>query len=251
MNKRHTPLIIAGLLLSAQAAWATGILTFDAATFGEAFITATNSLRQVAQQAQQLEHEVTQIQHLYTQVQQGYTNLKNFNVNYAADLVAMATGLDTKLAQARQLSYQAGSVLTQLQQIYGAANAVLTGDQQNALRQRWVNVNQEATQVAAQVQAIQQQLRDSAARVAELTRRTSTTQGNLDTLQLLGQQQGQTNQQLLSMEEQLAVQARLQTLRAAEDAAREQAALVWERQWTPAGAQQPYTGQGRALRLVP
>lgn len=258
MKRQHRTLaLICGWCLLHSSAWSQWAV-IDAGNIAQNVIQATNSVRQVAQQAQQLVNEATQIynqvqqiQHLYTQVQHGIRNLQHFNLNYASEILGLAGQLDAKMAQAQMLGYQVTGVVSQMNGLYGRVSAVSTWEEGNLIRRRWVEASREAGNVAGQVTAIQRHLQDSSRRVAELTQRMNATQGNLDTLQALGQGQGLMNEQLLAMEQQLAIQGRLMAMEAQERAAREAAQLEWEGRWFPPASTSTYVGQGRVLQLAP
>ena len=255
MNTRWRLWVAMGLCLYTNSVWGQAAV-IDAGNIAQNVIQATNSVRQVAQQAQQLINETTQIYnqvqqiaHLYTQVQQGVQNLQSFDMQSANYILGLAQQIDSKLGQAQQLGYQASAAAGQMQRIYDTSRGVATWEEGNMIRRRWLNIRQEASTVSVQVQAIQGQLQSSSQQVAELTRRMTATQGNRDTLQAMGQQQGMTNQLLLQIQQQQAVADRLRLIEAQERAAQEAARLQWEQQWLPAPQDVPYTGQFRVLHL--
>jgi hypothetical protein len=85
-------------------------------------------------------------------------------------------------------------------------------------QQQWAGVQREAAQVGLQVQAIQAQHQDMMQKVTSLMTKASVTQGNLDAQQALAQGQGLIATQLVAVEEQLATQGRLQSLKAMQEA---------------------------------
>ena len=183
----------------------------------------TEQIRQTSNQYQQIANQVQQIQHAYTQVHQGIQNLQNFNLNYAPSLLGLNQELQAKLNQARQIGYVVSQVQQQAQAIYPKVQSVLTGQDLIAFQQQWAGAQREAAQVGLQVQAIQAQHQDMMEQVTTLMTRASQSQGNLDTQQALAQGQGLIATQLVSVEEQLATQGRLQALKTLEDATMKEA----------------------------
>lgn len=224
------PGLLAGLLLLSpgrvQAQWAV----VDVSAIAQMVTEYTTQVQQYSEQIQQtlnqytqIQQQVRQIEHAYTQVQQGLQNLQAFRLNNARDLLTLGDQLQHKLAQAQQIGYQTQQAVAQAQALYPRITAVLDGQQLRAYQQQWAGLTREAATVGISVQAIQTQAQEAMRRITDLMTRASQTQGNLEAQQAQVQAQGLIVTQLVSLEDQLATQARMQALQALREAALQEA----------------------------
>lgn len=183
-----------------------------------------NQVAQLANSYTQIANQVTEIQHLYTQVQQGWRNLQSLNLNNASDLLRYYQGVQSLLGQAQYITYAIGQSRAQAESYYARVEGLLSREQVTAFWQRSAAVQRDGALVAVSVQSITQRQDDLAAKNRELLDRIASSQGNLDTLQGLGQMQGLQTTELLNIEQQIATQGRLQAMDMLEKAAMKEAA---------------------------
>ena len=80
-------------------------------------------------------------------IEQGIKNLKHLDLNNAAALLSLGQQLQSKLAQARMIGYEANLVVSQAQGVYPRVTSLLTGQQLMATRQQWAAAQREAATV--------------------------------------------------------------------------------------------------------
>jgi P-type conjugative transfer protein TrbJ len=209
-------LVLVALLLPAVT-WAQQAV-IDVTSIAQMVVQYATQVKQYAEQAQQTYNQYAQIKHELVMIEQGIKNLQHFDVNNAAALLSLGQQLQSKLAQARMLGYEANLVVSQAQGIYPRVNGLLTGEQLTTTRRQWAAAQREAATVGLQVQAMQADHAATMARIAALMNASSQTEGNLDSQQALAQGQGLMATQLERIQGHLATQARLQTLHALEEA---------------------------------
>ena len=204
-------------------------------------------MQQTAQTITQIENQVRQIEGLYTQIEQGARNLARLDVTNATDLLGMLSSLDSKLAQAEYIGYQAQSAVNQARNLYPRIQGVLTAEQQRGLLLQWAAVRRDAAQVAISMQAIREAQARTQAQWTTLLGQAKAAEGALQVQQVTMQAQGVIGHQLLAIEQQLATQARERSMQAMEEASRlemEQSRL--EKALQPLDT--TYAPQGRLLR---
>ena len=76
------------------------------------------------------------------------SNLARLDVTNATDLLGMLSSLDSKLAQAEYIGYQAQSAVNQARTLYPRIQGVLTAEQQRTLLLQWAAMRRDAAQVA-------------------------------------------------------------------------------------------------------
>jgi P-type conjugative transfer protein TrbJ len=206
-------------------------------------------VRQTANQIQQIENQVRQIEGMYTTIEQGAKNLARLNVTNAADLLGMLSVLESKLAQAQFLGYQAQHAVHQARGLYPRIQGLLTAEQQRTLMLHWAAVQRDSAHVAISTQAIREAQSRTQAQWTALLAQATAAEGALQVQQVTMQAQGVIRHQLLAIEQQLATQAREQSMRALEEASRiELEQTRMERALQPLDT--TYTPQGRLLRGI-
>jgi conjugal transfer/entry exclusion protein len=221
------------LLLGAELAQAAGIPVVDIPAAGQRVQAQLQQLKQLAEsirqtvnQIEQIRNQVQQIEYAYTTVQHGIQNLQQFHLNNATDLLGLYRQLDGKLSQASLLSYQYDLTKGQVQQLYGDLSGGMDGPSMRRLQRIWARNTRETSTVAVGIQALYREQESMMQKNRDLMTRVVATQGNLDTLQALGQGQGLQMTQLLAMERQMAVQGRVQAIQALEAASMQEATSV-------------------------
>src|SRR5262249_8828861 len=147
-------LLLLVYVLLPSAAWAQQAV-IDVSAIAQMVVQYATQLKQYAEQAQQTYNQYAQIKNEVTMIEQGLTNLKHFDVHTAAALLSLGQQLQSKLAQARLIGYEANLVVSQAQGVYPRVTGLLTGQQLLATRQQWAAAQREAATVALQVQAMQ------------------------------------------------------------------------------------------------
>jgi P-type conjugative transfer protein TrbJ len=255
MTARATFLLC--LLLLPRLVGATGLPVFDAGLNTLGLTEQWNqlkqlyeSVRQTANQIQQIQNQVKQIEGMYTTIAQGARNLARLNVTNATDLLGMLSVLESKLAQAEYIGYQAESAVNQARSLYPRIQGVLTAEQQRTLVLQWATMRRDAAQVAITTQAIREAQRRTQAQWTALLGQAQAAEGALQVQQVTMQAQGVIGHQLLAIEQQLATQARESSMRALEEASRielEQTRMMKALQPLDVTA---YVPQGRRLRGI-
>lgn len=161
---------------------------------------------------------IKQTQQQLVMVQQGIRNLQRFPVNEAQRLWALMQNIQDPFRTATQIGYEMDRVVAQINSVYPQVQGVLSGQAITERLRRAASTQREAVAVAAQVQAIQRQAQDQAQRIRDLVNASNSTYGNLDTQQAMAQIQGAMATEVTNMEVQLATQARIQALKAAQEA---------------------------------
>ena len=107
------------LLLLPRLGLAGGLPVFDAALNTLGIQQQWMQLKELyemvqhtANQIQQIENQVRQIEGMYTQIEQGARHLARLDVSNATDLLGLLHQLESKLAQAEYIGYQAQSAAT-------------------------------------------------------------------------------------------------------------------------------------------
>jgi P-type conjugative transfer protein TrbJ len=212
---RTRVLLLLGVLLLPRLSLAGGLPVFDAAlnTLGvqEQWIQLKElyeSVQQTANQIKQLENQAHQITGMYTQIDQGVRNLASLDIHNINDLYGLMHQLESKLAQAEYIGYQAQNAVNQAQTLYPRIYGILTADQQRTLTLHWATMRRNSAQVAISTQAIRDAQMRYQQQWADLILRAQRAEGNVQVQQTAVQAQAVVGHQLLAIEQQLATQAR-------------------------------------------
>lgn len=176
----------------------------------------------VFNQYTQIQNQIRQIQYASDTVQHGIRNLQRFDVSNATSLMGLYRELSGKLNDLKWMGYQMGAIETQMQSLYGEVQMVYDGRTLQRMKRQWSQAQRETSQVAVRVQAIQEKQADMMAKNREILAKVVASQGNLDTLQAIAQGQGLQTSQLISMEQQLMVQGRVQAVQQLQQATLEE-----------------------------
>jgi P-type conjugative transfer protein TrbJ len=223
-------ILVVSLLLVPTRSQASGLPVVDVDAgiklflqYKQQLVQYVEMVKQTANQVQQVQNQAQQIVAAYEQVKQGVQNLQHFDLNNATNLLGLISQFDSKLNQAQMLGYQAQHVVRQAQSLYTRLEGVVDGRTLAAMQQRWAGVQREGALVALQVQSVQVQHQQRMAQIADLMNRAAATRGNLDAQQALAQGQGLIATQLVTIEQQLATQGRLQAMTAMQQATLDEA----------------------------
>jgi P-type conjugative transfer protein TrbJ len=217
MRKSMFTLTAAVLLLSPTVH--SQIATFDASTFGQATITATNSVRQTLQQAQQY---ATQVQQYQTQLNQLANELKqSTGLSQAAQIWQQYQQVQQQL-QSFSTGFMKGDLSNYLNQFqtYQYWQQVPPGSYPQANANFWANSSNDQKQADdAWVKGIQQQqqlLSQNAQALQQAQANANGAQGQMQAIQALAQVCGAMAAELqqihaLLLQQQTAAANRLQT----------------------------------------
>jgi len=206
------------------------------------------AVEQTKRQIDMVRNQLLQLEHLRVQVEQGITNLKRFDINKPQDLLNLTNVLQSKLAEAQYLGYEAKRASTQVQTLYPKIAGILDAGQQRTLYLQWAEAKRDTARVAIQTQAIADSQAKYQQQWANLVASARAAEGNLQIQQTAVQAQAVVGNQLLSIEQHLATQAREQSQKSLEEATRivlEQNAI----QHVTSTMDTTYTAQGKILAM--
>jgi len=206
------------------------------------------AVEQTKRQIDMVRNQILQLEHLRVQVEQGITNLKRFDINKPQDLLNLTNVLQSKLADAEYLGYEAKRASAQVQALYPKIADILDASQQRTLYLQWAEAKRDTARVAIQTQAITDSQAKYQQQWAQLIASARAAEGNLQIHQTAVQAQAVVGNQLMSIEQHLATQAREQSQKSLEEATRtvlEQTAI----QQVTSTMDTTYTPQGKILAM--
>lgn len=174
-------------------------------------------VEQITNQMTQIENQVRQIEHAYTTVQHGVTNLARLDLNNVTDLRNLYGQLQGKISQAEYVGYQVNQSWEQARNLYPNTIRVLSAEQQRILNLHMADVKRDAARVAIQTESIQRTQERYQQRWEQVLNAAHLAQGNLQIQQAQAQALGLMGSQLSDLRQQLATQARQQSLQAMEE----------------------------------
>lgn len=158
------------------------------------------------------------IRHQIQSLEYAARNLTRFDINMVEDIFQLARGTVGTLRRAQGVSFQLNTATTQFDVLYKQVPANVSSPQITTRRLQWVTQRRHAAQTAVQVQAIMEPLEQNYAKLCDLLNSGAATQGNLDSAQVIIQQNGLSHGTLLQMQQQMAGSSRIQAIQQAEDA---------------------------------
>lgn len=234
-----------GLLLclsgSPQRSQAYVLIVEDPVLIGKQALEYAAQLKQYAEQIAQTKNQMEQIR-------QQAINLMSLRLNNAQDLLNLQQQLESKLNQARWISYNANRAVSQAAGLYPKIAGLPDAAQRRSLERQWAAAERDSAEVAIATQAIEERQARYQQEWATVLNQAAAAQGNLQIQQANAQGLGLLGGQLQSIEQQLATQARersQQTMKGATQTEMEQRALEQITQ----GYERPYTAEGEIRKM--
>jgi P-type conjugative transfer protein TrbJ len=201
------------LALGARPAYAIfgiGDVVLDPTNLIQNTLTATNAIRQVAQQAQQLTNEATQIANQIQQIQQGTTNLARLPLALSQELAGLLGQYQQYLSQAQGIAYQYSTVQGQFDRLYGALQR-RQPQHMVVYAQQLVAQLRQASGAAMQSQAVVERLAAGRTSLQRVLAASEAASGNLEVQQAGNQLVGVLATQQAQLIELMATTGRAQT----------------------------------------
>lgn len=225
-SKRYMAGIMAGVVMAGHvtcyAIGGVGDVVVDPTNLIQNTLTATNSLRQVAQQAQMISNQIQQIAHAYTQVRQGVTNLTAIPLQLSNEISQLMDEYNRLLQEAQGITYQYNAVRGQFERLYDAAR---NGNGMNMLgyTNQLISQLRQAAGTAMQSQGVVTRLRSEQSALRRALAASESAQGNLAVQQAGNQVAGVIAEQQAQLIELIAASERTQTSFLAAQAALDEA----------------------------
>ena len=207
----------------AYALFGVGDVVLDPTNLIQNTLTATNMIRQVAQQAQQLANEATQITHQIQQIQQGATNLVRLPLAMSGELADILAQYQQLLQQSQGIAYQYSAVQGQFERLYGALQRPQPSDMVGYAQQLATQLRQ-ASGAAMQSQAMVERLAAGRASLRRALASSESAAGNLQVQQAGNQLTGVLATQQAQLIELIAATGRAETSMLAAQATLDEAA---------------------------
>lgn len=206
-------------------------------------------LKQTANQAKQLENQVRQIENQLRQIDQMRQSLTKMDMSQATSIFGMISLMEGRLSQAKYLGFLASNSVERAQALYPSVQRMLTPQEQQRLKTQQQAARRDTAQVGISIQAIVEAQRRMQTEWTTMLKEAQAAEGPTAIQQVQIKAQAAQAQHLMAIEQQLAMQAREQSMRTLEAVSKEE----MEQALTDAALQPlegAYVPQGRFIRGI-